>query len=603
MREGLKIFFDDSVKQDEALKGHLEALFEGVKRVFPSEEFVLALLEGEKVLASFSNGAIKDFSSLPPGFEILERPLGPKFKLVLAARHTSSGLKEIFEEEALRFENHLLRKELEELRLCCETISSALPQAITIHDTEMRVIKANQAACKLLGLPLEEIIGRKCYELFHAETSPPDYCPALKIFNGELKSVREVELDLYNRVVEINVSALTDEKGNLKGYVHVVIDLTEQKELKEKLVLAQKLEALGTLAGGIAHDFNNLLTPILGFAEVALLKTTDEGIKNYLLNIISCAKRAKEIIAQIQAFSHQGGLEHKPLLIEAMVKEGVKLIQAVLPGNIEIEATITPTGYILGNPTEIQQILLNLASNAFYAMRKRGGKLTIHLEPCEVEGKKFARLTVSDTGEGIPPEVLPRIFDPYFTTKPASEGTGLGLAVVHGIVKSSGGHIKVRSKPGRGTTFDLYFPILEEGNAEEKASEKELDSGHGERILILEDDEQNLKVLVEGLKVLGYEPIPCRSCDEALLKFFSRPEQFDLFLTDLLLPGTRGDLVASVIKENRPDLPVVLITGYHENVAPHEAVDEVLFKPVTLEDLAKVIKRLLNRKYARLFRL
>ncbi len=556
-----------------------------------SQAFELTLLDAKGTLKKIKYGRPPQEKS-----ETLEYPLPGEIKLRLKIDQITPQLTLIFERAGLKIEKLLLKKELDDLRFCCETVSQALPHLVTIHDAEMRIIKVNRATCEFLGLPQEEILGRKCYEIFHQTSAPPEDCPALKLFRGEKRNIQQIELFPFNRIVQVTVSALIDKEGQLKGYVHIVIDLTEKKELEEKLILAQKLEALGTLAGGIAHDFNNLLTPILGFAEIALLKTKDSQIKGYLSNIISCAKRAKELIAQIKAFSHQGNLDRKPLLIETLVKEGSKLIEAVLPNNIEIKTEIKPCGYILGNPTEIQQILLNLASNAFYAMKERGGVLTISLEPKEIEGQKFACLTVADTGIGIPPEIMPRIFDPYFTTKPPKVGTGLGLAVVQGIVKNSGGQIEVKSKPGQGTTFKIYLPLLEKGEEQRFSNSIEVIPGEGEIILLLEDDEQNLKVLEEGLRTLGYKVIPCQRCEEALLEFFKQPEKIDLFLTDLLLPGARGDSVAKVIKESRPDLPVILLTGFNENIEENGTVDKVLMKPVALNQLAEAIRQLLTKK-------
>ena len=554
----------------------------------------LIITSGDQILYSFKKGRPKEL-------KFLDFSLPRAIKLRLGVPHISPFIQAAFENICFVLENQLLKQELNGLKLCCETISHTLPHVVTVHDSNMRIIKANQAACKFLGKPAEEIIGRKCYEVFHGTKVPPERCPALSILQGITKQKEiEFELDNLGKTIQINVSALTNGKGNVKGYVHIVTDLTEKKKLEEKLIRAQKLEALGTLAGGIAHDFNNLLTPILGFAEIALLRTEDQQLKDYLQQIISCAQRAKELVSQIRTFSHQGSLNRKPLLIESLVKEGIKLIKAVLPSNIKIKTRIKPCGYIMGNPTEIQQILLNLASNAFYAMKDSGGTLSIALEPKKVEHQKYACLTFADTGTGIPPEIMSRIFDPYFTTKPPKEGTGLGLAVVNGIVKNSGGYIEVKSKPQKGTTFELYFPLLKDKSSALTKSSQKIDAGQGERILILDDDEQNLKTLEEGLQLAGYETIACKNCEEALLRFFREPESYQLFLTDLLLPGTRGDRVAGLIKETRPDLPVILLTGFNERISTDKVIDAVLFKPVSLEELTKTIKELLTKKDAHL---
>ncbi len=529
--------------------------------------------------------------------ETVSQKVGKDWEVILGLPKISQEVFQKFQNLALQIENDLLQEELREVSLCCEAVSNTLPHVVTIHDPEMRIIKANRAAQEFLGLKMEDLIGKKCFELFHGTKEPPPDCPARRLFQGEGQSFQEMKLDLLGRVVRVDVSLLRDENQKIKGFVHIVTDLTEKRELEEKLVLAQNLEALGTLAGGIAHDFNNLLTPILGFAEVALLKSENQSLKGYLKNIISCAKRAKELVAQIQTFSHRGNLDREPLLLESMVKEAAKLVGAILPKNIEIKIKISPCGYVLGNPTEIQQILLNLASNAFHAMKERGGVLEILLEPTVVEGKPFARLSVKDTGEGIPPEIMPRIFDPYFTTKPAKEGTGLGLAVVQGIVKNSGGFIKVKSSLGQGTTFEIFLPLIEPPlEPKNTGSSSGGLSGKGEKILLLEDDEQNLKALTEALSLLGYKPIPCSSYEEALHAFFKEPHSYNLVITDLLLPGGRSDRIAEIFKEARPDLPVILLTGLKDGIKPKDSLDKVLFKPVSLDELSKALKEFLGAR-------
>jgi len=340
--------------------------FQEISRLGGLKKAFLALLFEKEIVFKLTKGI--DFQSikdLPPGIQIFSKDLNSEWIILWGFEKPSPLVSLGFENLVTLLESQILKRKFQELSLCCEIVTNTIPQVVTIHDTEMRIIKANRTAEEFLNLPASRIIGRYCFEVFHGTKEPPPQCPARKLFEGESKSTQEMRLDSLGRIVQVNVSALWDEKKRLKGFVHIVSDLTERRELEEKLVLAQKLEALGTLAGGIVHDFNNLLTPILGFAEVALLQSEDPKLKGYLKNIVSCAKRAKELIAQIQTFSHQGSLDRKPLLIESLVKEAVKLIKAVLPKNIRIETDIKSCGYILGNPTEIQQILLNLLAMPF----------------------------------------------------------------------------------------------------------------------------------------------------------------------------------------------------------------------------------------------
>jgi len=390
-------------------------------------------------------------------------------------------------------------------------------------------------------------------------------------------------------------------------------DITPQKRLEAQYQHAQKMESIGTLAGGIAHDFNNILTSVLGYAELASLDTPENSKAQYnLQQSIKAAHRAKDLVQQILAFSRQSKQERKPLDIEPIVKEGLKLVRASLPTTIEIRQNMEEDlGAIEADTTQIHQVLMNLCTNAAHAMSENGGVLEVSLTKFdmdaeasaaspEVEPGPYLRLRVSDTGHGMTPEILQRVFDPYFTTKEPGKGTGLGLAVVHGIVKSYGGGVTVSSEPGRGTTFDIYFPKIEPVKGPLEAGRIEpLPVGGHERVLVVDDEKAIVEIGQEILQHLGYEVVVRTSSVEALELFRAQPERFDLVITDMTMPNMTGDKLAVELMRIRPDIPVILCTGFSERITKEKAesmgIREFLLKPLVMNDLARVIHRVIDQ--------
>ncbi len=412
--------------------------------------------------------------------------------------------------------------------------------------------------------------------------------------------------------------ALFDEKGNLLEFQSLGRDITSAKRAREEknrletqLRQAQKLEAIGTLAGGIAHDFNNILGIILGFTELAL-DDTQEGTLIYknLKQVIKAGNRAKELIKQILTFSRQ--FEHKMglLRIGPTIEEALVLLRSTLPSTIEIRQHIARNeGAVFADPIQIQQVFMNLCVNAGQAMGRRGGVLEVNLESVELERESltetdlppgpYIRLSVSDNGPGIPPELRKRIFDPYFTTKEPGDGTGLGLSVVHGIVKEHKGEIQVYSEVGIGTTFHVYFPIVE-GDEVIPPGEIETILTGTESSLLVDDDAILLEIEERMLNGLGYRTEKKINSLEALEAFRQSPKAFDLVITDQTMPLMTGTQLAVELRAIRPDIPIILNTGFSDSVNEENftalGIDAFVMKPFTKRNIARVIREVLEKK-------
>ena len=389
----------------------------------------------------------------------------------------------------------------------------------------------------------------------------------------------------------------------------------DKKKLENQLAQAQKMEAIGTLAGGIAHDFNNILGAIIGYTEIASLQVPeDEKAKESLKEVLKAGHRARDLVKQILAFSRKGEQERIPMQISPIVKEALKLLRSSLPTTIEIRQNIeSDTGIVEADPTQIHQILMNLCTNAAHAMREEGGVLEVEIRNVEV-GRwdsesgyldmtpgPYLLLAVGDTGEGMTPEVRARIFDPYFTTKEKGVGTGLGLAVVHGIVKAYGGTIRAYSEPGKGTTFHVYLPRIKEAEepAEDVSSPGVIPAGQ-ERILYVDDEPALVGIAKQILERLGYQVTTRTSSLEALELFKAKPDRFDLVITDMTMPNMTGDKLSRELMQIRPDIPVIICTGYSERISEEKVkvmgIRAFAMKPLIMADLAKTVRNVLDNK-------
>jgi PAS domain S-box-containing protein len=394
------------------------------------------------------------------------------------------------------------------------------------------------------------------------------------------------------------------------------IALAEEKTaLERQISQAQKSEAIGTLAGGIAHDFNNILGGIIGYTELALYRNpaaVDPKIREYLERVLEGGNRAKDLVQQILRFSKNSNVVMAPINLTPVIKESINLLRSTLPTTVAIQhQTEVASDRILGDPTQIHQVVMNLATNAYHAMRDTGGLITIALEnvtltrarqcmTMTIPPGEYLQLSVTDTGSGIPPAVLERIFEPYFTTKKVNEGTGLGMAVVRGIVKSHKGLIEITTALGKGTCFDVFLPLTQGITAEIDCRENHLALGHGERVLIVDDETFFLEVVEKCLKLLGYQVFASQSSLTTLKTFQDNPQGYDLLITDQTMPEMTGVQLTQEIRKISSTLPVILCTGYSETVTEHSAhyygVTEFLMKPVNIHDLAQTIAAVLAKR-------
>jgi len=401
--------------------------------------------------------------------------------------------------------------------------------------------------------------------------------------------------------------------------VKAAAELERVREEEEKMVLeaqlrqAQKMEAIGTLAGGIAHDFNNILAAILGYTELAKQKIVPESEPdNCLAEVLKATYRAKRLVQQILAFSRKGEQEMKPLRIQCVIKEALNLLRATIPSSIEVQQRIAPDCQpVLADPTRIHQIILNLCTNAAHAMEAKGGTLSVLLENTilgEEEAQNhglaagdYVLLVVSDTGHGMGKEVMDHIFEPYFTTKEQGKGAGMGLAIVHGLVKASGGKISVASAIGQGTTFRILFPQVRDKAGEEVLPSTPVSSGQGsERIFVIDDEQAIVAMEKLALERLGYQVRLFADSEEALAVFRADPQGCDLVITDQTMPHLSGMDLAKAFLAIRSDLPIILSTGYSSQASKEDAakigIRRFIMKPVNIAELAGAIRELLDQR-------
>jgi PAS domain S-box-containing protein len=387
----------------------------------------------------------------------------------------------------------------------------------------------------------------------------------------------------------------------------------EKKRLGAYLDQVRKMEALGTLAGGIAHDFNNLLCIILGFTELVIADLPGGSPnRSKLEKVLEACLRAKDVVKQILTFSRPDDVDLKPLKISPIIREALKFLRSSIPANIDIQLDIkAESDVVTADPVKINQVIINICNNAFYAMKEQGGVLEVILEAVNLAGTAlipghqlkpglYVRLTIRDTGPGMEPGVMQRIFEPYFTTKSVGEGTGMGLAVVHGIVKKHGGAVTVQSEPGKGSTFQVYFP----GTGKEAIAGKDITlpgfvpKGH-ERILFVDDEESVGDIVKHMLEHLGYQVVVKFNGLEALELFKSGPDQFDMIITDMIMPKMTGTELAKEILNIKPGFPVIICTGFSEKIREQELqslnIETLLLKPLIRQEVAQVIRKTLDK--------
>ncbi len=512
-----------------------------------------------------------------------------------------------------------LRKSEEQYRLIIETAM----EGIWLVDLQGKTLFINQRMANMLGYTVEEIQGADVFQFLdpsqHQEARVSLQCRQNGV--GEIVERCFIRKDGSALWTLNSTSPIRDSQGKVIGSMGMLSDITERKraeaekaKLEFRLRQAQSMEAIGTLAGGIAHDFNNILFPILGYTEMTMddLPSNSMAYQN-LSEVLKAALRAKELVNQILTFSRQRENEKMILKIQPVVKEALKLIRSTLPTTIELSQNIDPNcNPVLADPTQIHQIIMNLCTNAYHAMQDHGGLLEVTLTEAKLGADDlraypgslpgtYLKLSVSDTGIGIAKDILERIFDPFFTTKPVGKGTGLGLSVVHGIVKQMGGHIRVYSEPGKGTVFHVYMPAAENENISDRktaVSDESVPTG-SERILLTDDEVPILNMLRQMLEELGYRVIPYADSSEAFKAFEKMPDSFDLVITDMTMPNMTGAQLAKKILEIRADMPIILCTGFSEQIngakSEEFGIKGYLMKPVIRSEMAKMIRKVLRK--------
>ncbi|NIO86189.1 MAG: PAS domain S-box protein [Candidatus Aminicenantes bacterium] len=493
------------------------------------------------------------------------------------------------------------------------TLFEASPDGILIADAEtMKFRYASPSLCGMLGY-CEDELRKMGVEDIHPKDKLEDIIADFEArTRGEKTFTENIPcLKKDGTIIYVDISGTTTVIDGRKCIIGFFRDITARKHLEEQLRDASKMEALGTLVGGIAHEFNNVLAIIMGNAELSLVDVPEWSPVHYNLEEIRAASlRAKDVVRQLLSYVRKIEYKKKPLRLIPVVKDSAKFLRAAIPTNIDIHQTINAEAdTVLADPTQINQVLINLCTNAYHAMEESGGNLeiavhnvvleedSVNIDPALVPGN-YVKVTVSDTGKGISPQIIDRIFDPFFTTKEVGKGSGMGLSVVHGIIKSYGGAISVESEPGKGTTVNLFFPVVEgEAALEFKPVLEESPTGN-ERILFIDDEKSMVNMAREILERLGYQVETKMSPVEALELFRSKPDEFDLVITDMAMPKMTGDILAKKILTIRPDIPVILCTGFTEKISEENAyeigIKAFLTKPLVMREFAVKVRKVLD---------
>jgi PAS domain S-box-containing protein len=514
-----------------------------------------------------------------------------------------------------------LQRQLKNSEALFRTLFEQAAVGIAQITPDGRFTKVNSTFADITGYSKNELTRMSFAEITYPEDLNKEINAIDRVLKGEIdsfemekryihKSGQLVWIKLYSNVVR-------DEKDNIQFAVASVIDMTERKmaeaeqeKLQEQLSQSQKMESIGSLAGGIAHDFNNLLFPIVGLSEMMLDDFPPDSPEHHdLYEIFKAGKRGRKLVQQILSFSRQS--EHRLILvhIQQILKEVLKLCRATIPADIPITPDIRhDCGPVMADPTQIHQIAMNLITNAFHAVEPIGGTITVKLREVDfihrddpavqLPSGRYAVLSVSDTGTGMDPAVMHKIFDPYFTTKEKGRGTGLGLATVYGIVKAHGGDIRVYSEVGNGSSFDVYLPVLEKPmNVAPEKQQQPLPTGT-EHILLVDDEAPIVHMEKQILERLGYRITSFSSSVDALSAFKTDPSQFDLVVTDMNMPNVNGMQLAKKLIAVRPEIPVIVCTGFSERINNENAaamgIKGLLMKPLVMKDLAEKIREVLD---------
>lgn len=511
-------------------------------------------------------------------------------------------------------EQHRVRQALRESEERYRRIVETAAEGIWVLDAEDRTAFVNQRMATILGYTAHEMLDRLFFDLIDVEDRAMAGTRLERHRSGTIErhDFKFVRKDGENVWCLVSINPIFSEDNGYAGALIMATDLTERMRLEGQLRESQKMEAVGTLAGGIAHDFNNILAAIIGFTEMALDQCDDtDPKKRKLAQVLKAGIRGRELVKQILTFSRRSEQQPRPVRVAPLVAEATRLLKASLPHNVEIDQRIEKHGnIILADPTQIHQVLMNLCSNAIDAMRDSGGLLTIVVGEQNfvagdatphpgIEPGSHVRLSVSDTGTGMSREVRERIFEPFFSTKPSGQGTGLGLSVTYGIVKRYRGIICVTSEPGKGSIFEIFFPAIRPAEHEDPLFSVPA-LGGSECILLIDDDSQLLEMSKGILRGLGYKVVASKSGRTALKIFAGAPESFDLIILDQMMPKMSGIEVSRKIKDTRGDIPIILCTGSDTGIPEDEmrqsGISEIARKPLMKHEIAATIRRVLEKR-------
>ncbi|OQX22948.1 MAG: hypothetical protein BWK80_28530 [Desulfobacteraceae bacterium IS3] len=502
--------------------------------------------------------------------------------------------------------NRKLRESEAQFRSIFEQNSAVM---LLISPETGSIVNANTASSSFYGYTVPEMTSMKITDI--------NMLPQEQV-RKEMQSARLGEKKAFVfphrlkngevRTVEVHSTPL-----NIKGHTllfSIIHDIEEQEKLRVRLRQAQRMEAIGTLAGGIAHDFNNILYPIIGYSEMTLDDLPQGSTaRSNLEQVLKASFRAKELVRQIITFTRQGDSERAAVSLQHIIRESLQFLRATLPSTVEVSQYIDNTcRQVLADAGQIHQVMMNLCINAYHAMGEKGGTLEVRLKETaflpqdslsypDMKPGAYLKLSISDTGHGMDSKVMERIFDPYFTTKEIGKGTGLGLSVVHGIVRSHKGHIEVYSEPGKGSAFHIYLPMIEDKARDKRITDQPVPGGK-ERILLVDDEIQIVEMMSYVLGHLGYTVSARTSSLEALEIFRSSPQSFDLVITDMTMPNMTGLELSEELMRIRPDIPILLCTGFSERVTEKKikesGIRELLMKPAPIKEIADAVRRILD---------
>lgn len=503
-----------------------------------------------------------------------------------------------------------------------ETISSPVQKMmeilkqITVNSTELiigigldrRIMFSNPTAQQFFGKSEKELNGTPPLMVDPSDSRYEEIWAEIE--KGIPWSGRIVyrKNDLSEATFSIILVAVKDSRGVIRHYLEIGKDITEELAYEKKIQQAQKMEAIGTMAGGIAHDFNNILTGIFSYTELSLtVKDDPPRTEKYLREILKAAERARDLIKQILTFSRITDIQFQPVLIKSIIPETVKLLRASTPAIIKIESCLKSDNTIMADPTQIHQVMVNLCTNAVHAIGMKPGTIRIELEDFLADEEfikshpglntgRHILLKISDTGSGISPEVLEHIFEPFFTTKGQAEGTGLGLSVVHGIIKKLNGSISVYSEQGRGTVFTIIIPSFATNDNFQGEPEPVIKRGN-ERIMLIDDEQQIISSMTTILTNLGYMVSPFTDSTKALAEFNANPDIYDLVISDFSMPRLHGFDFIEKIRKTRAGIPVIIVSGYIapdiEEKAKDSGIQVILRKPLTTTQMSDSIRKVL----------